>query len=41
MQYLGQRVEGTLQLIYELNLIERTSEFARLFGILFSEVCVC
>lgn len=40
LQYLGQRVEGTLQLIYELNLIERTSEFARLFGILFSEVSV-
>lgn len=25
-------------MLYELNIIERTSEFARLFGILFNEV---
>ena len=32
------RAVASLQLMYEINFIERTSEFARLFGILFFEV---
>lgn len=38
LQYVARRALGNLQLTYELNLVGRTSEFARLFGILFYEV---
>ena len=38
LRHVARRVLGNLQLTYELNLVGRTSEFARLFGILFYEV---
>lgn len=38
LRYITRRALGNLQLTYELNLVGRTSEFARLFGILFFEV---
>eukprot|EP00049_Salpingoeca_infusionum_P009764 m.165902 g.165902 ORF g.165902 m.165902 type:complete len:2389 (+) comp14438_c0_seq1:111-7277(+) len=37
-RYTSYRSLATLQLLHTLNIIERTSEFARLFGILFYEV---
>jgi len=38
LRYFQERVKGAIQIIEKLDLINRTSEFARLFGILFYEV---
>ena len=38
VRYYSIRALGNLQILHELNLIGRTSEFARLYGVLFEEV---